>query len=166
MLALQLDVCLGRFLYGFEGAAVYLSPMKLQLRAPLVRPAIEKNAQAPRRLVIAFCGSQVLAVHEPRHVAQIGEAVVATIPVDMVDVTDGPRAMHPQPSKPVLQVGDLVDADGPIAVTPTPSDSPNENARRRLHAPNEHSRVWAVLQERRRRSAVSASGISTSSNAG
>lgn len=79
-------------------------------------PSAQRNAKNPK-CIVGLCGLPVLDVKAMGHISKIGDPVVPSITIDMVNDTSWPDAMHIQPRESMRPVEFTLDAYEDIAVS-------------------------------------------------
>lgn len=96
--AFCLDVHLVCFLWRFEPTEKFCLAVDADLGFP--KSSIRFYAKESR-LVVASWFSLILNVHGLRHIAQVCDFVVRSVPINMVNVPNWPCAMNIKPNEPV-----------------------------------------------------------------
>lgn len=114
MLPLRVHKRLVRCLWGAERPKVQVFPINLNASLPLTGTKCAGAHEAG--IAVASDLALVPAVVLCRHVSQVGNAVVVSDTVDVVNVSCRPDAMNVKPGKPMLTVLSALDADVSVSL--------------------------------------------------
>jgi hypothetical protein len=98
---------------GFFGA-IKTAEIDVLIVVPDLRPPPAIGFCDALQRSAALCNS-IENVLARRRLSQVSEAIIASVPVDMIEATSGPYAMDMQPNQPMREVSPVSNDDLPIA---------------------------------------------------
>jgi hypothetical protein len=120
-------------------------------RAEINGPLIKRHRRdklAASTCDVVSAPAVVSGVDGPSGLSQIGEAVIGSNAVDVVDLLDGPTPMNVQPSEPMSHEAHLIDRDIDVpSLGLVVCDGPGTIPVVDRDAPSEHARLGIVIQK-------------------